>query len=409
MKLRIHRGAREIGGNCIELISEGKTVLLDLGMPLTQGNPVDAAMPDIAGLADGKDKNFLGVVLSHPHVDHYGLLSMAAKNTPVYLGKDSKRLLLAALPFTTFGLDLPNGLTYRDREAFEVGPFRITPYLVDHSAFDAYALLVEAGGRRLFYTGDFRGHGRKPGTFKRLLAEPAIKGVDVMLMEGTHLGREGRAEAQTESSLEDDIVQSISKTTGLILACFSGQNIDRVVTFWKAARRAGRTFVADAYLAHILGSLNRPTLPKPPVFLPRRMKAKLVREDNAEIVLPFRRRRLYPEQIADRASKLVMMFRSSMIGEFEALGCLKGGKLIYSQWPGYLERDRVNVRGWCAQQELGFEIHHTSGHADVKTLVELARGVAAKRVIPIHTDSPERMRELIPGATPVHDGEWIDV
>jgi ribonuclease J len=409
MRFRIHRGAKEIGGNCIELSSAGKTLLLDLGMPLTLGNPLDASLPVIAGLADGNNENLLGVVLSHAHADHYGLVGKAAKNTRVYLGQDSQNLLMAALPFTTFGLNLSNAVTYRDRQAFEVGPFRITPFLVDHSAFDAYSLLVEAGGCRLFYTGDFRSHGRKPGAFKRLLSEPSIKGVDVMLMEGTHLGRQGQADAQTEASLEDDMAESISNTKGLVLACFSGQNIDRVVTFWKAARRAGRTFVADVYLAHILESLNRPTLPKPPVFLPKMMKAKLVRENNTEVVLPFRRRRVYPEQIADQANKLVMMFRSSMMQEFEGLGGLKGGKLIYSQWPGYLDRDRVDIRAWCAQQALGFEILHTSGHADIKTLVELARSVAAKRVIPIHTDSPERLGELIPDATPVHDGEWIEV
>jgi len=409
MKFRIHRGAKEIGGNCIELNSGGKTLLLDLGMPLTLGNPLDAELPVIAGLADGKNVNFLGVVLSHPHADHYGLLGKAAKNTRVYLGWDSQSLLRAALPFTTFGMDLTNGVTYQDRQTFEVGPFRITPFLVDHSAFDAYSLLVEAGGRRLFYTGDFRSHGRKPESFRRLLVEPVIKGVDVMLIEGTHLGRNGQADAQTEASLEDDMAQSISNTKGLVLACFSGQNIDRVVTFWKASRRAGRTFVADAYLAHILESLNRPTLPRPPVFLPKLMKSKLIRENNTEVVLPFRRRRVYPEQIADKANKLVMMFRSSMMQEFESLGCLTGGKLIYSQWPGYLDRDRVNTRAWCAQHGLDFEILHTSGHADVKTLVELAHSVAAKRVIPIHTDSPERLGELITGATPVHDGEWIEV
>jgi ribonuclease J len=409
MKFRIHRGAKEIGGNCIELCSEGKTLLLDLGMPLTLGNQMDAALPAISGLAEGSDEDFLGVVLSHPHADHYGLLSKAAKNTHVYLGQNSQTLLRAALPFTTFGMDLSNGLTYRDRQAFEVGPFRITPFLVDHSAFDAYALLVEASGSRLFYTGDFRSHGRKIGTYKRLLAEPAIKGVDVMLMEGTHLGRHGQADAQTEASLEDDVAESIANTKGLVLACFSGQNMARVVTFWTAARRAGRTIVADVYLAHILESLNRPTFPKPPVFLPKMMKAKLIRDGNTAVVLPFRRRRVYPEQIADKRNKLVMMFRSSMTQEFEGLGCLKDGKLIYSQWPGYLDRDRMNIRAWCAQQELDFEILHTSGHADVKTLVELARSVAAKRVIPIHTDSPERLTELIPDATPVHDGEWIEV
>ena len=182
MKLRIHRGAREIGGNCIELNADGKTLLLDLGMPLSVSNADDVPLPDVVGLADGKDGNFLGVVLSHPHADHYGLLNKAAQNTRVYLGEDAQRLLRAALPFTTFGLDLPNSSTYRDRETFEVGPFHVTPFLADHSAFDAYSLLIEADGRKLFYSGDFRGHGRKHAAFKQMLAEPSIKGVDVLLL-----------------------------------------------------------------------------------------------------------------------------------------------------------------------------------------------------------------------------------
>lgn len=409
MKLRIHRGAREIGGNCIELIAAGKTLLFDLGMPLSGSRIDDLPLPDVAGLADNKDENFLGVVLSHPHADHYGLLSKAAKNTHVYLGQDAQQLLKAALPFTTFGLDLRNTSTYSDRETFEVGPFRITPFLADHSAFDAYSLLVEAGGRRLFYTGDFRGHGRKSATFKRLLAEPSIRDVDVLLMEGTHLGRGSSAIAQTETSLEDDITQSISRTPGLVLACFSGQNIDRFVTFWKATRRAGRTFVVDAYLAHILEALNRPSLPRPPVFLPAKMKSKLIREGNTSVVIPFRRRRIYPEQVAGQANKLVMMFRSSMAREFEGLQCLGSGKLIYSQWPGYVDRDRLNLREWCASHNLDFEILHTSGHADTQTLVALAQAVSAKRVIPIHSDAPERLRDLVPRATPIADGEWISV
>lgn len=409
MKLRIHRGAHEIGGNCIELNADGKALLIDLGMPLSVPDIAEVPLPDVAGLADGKDENFLGVVLSHPHADHYGLLSKAAQSIHVYLGEDARLLLRAALPFTNFGLDLPNAITYRDRETFMVGPFRITPFLTDHSAFDAYSLLIEAEGRRLFYTGDFRGHGRKSWAFKRLLAEPTIKGVDVMLMEGTHLGRESDPVAQTEQSLEDDIAQSISKTSGLVLASFSGQNIDRFVTFWRATRRTGRTFVADAYLASVLHALNRQTLPKPLVFLPAKMKAKLIREGNASAVKPFRGRRFFPEQIAAQASTLVMLFRSSMMQEFEGLQCLENGKLIYSQWPGYIDRNRVNIKDWCASRHLEFEVLHTSGHADTQTLVQLARAVAAERVIPIHSYAPERLSDLIPNATPIDDGVLIDV
>jgi 5-methylcytosine-specific restriction enzyme subunit McrC len=32
-----------------------------------------------------------------------------------------------------------------------IGPFRVTPWRVDHSAYDAYSLLIEAGGRRLLF------------------------------------------------------------------------------------------------------------------------------------------------------------------------------------------------------------------------------------------------------------------
>lgn len=409
VNLRVHRGAKEIGGNCIELNAAGKTLLLDLGMPLSATTVNDVQLPDVSGLANDGDENFLGVLLSHPHADHYGILGKASKNTRVYLGEDAQKLLRAALPFTSFGLDLENAISCRDRESFDVGPFRITPFLTDHSAFDAYSLLIEAEGRKIFYTGDFRGHGRKQVLFKRLLAEPAVKGVDVMLMEGTHLGKESHANSQTEYSLEDDLTQSISNTTGLVLASFSAQNIDRVVTFWKASRRAGRTFVADAYLALILEALNRPSLPKPPVFLPVRMKMKLVRENKTAIVIPFRRRRIYPKQIPSRANKLVMIFRPSMMDEFEGLQCLAGGKLIYSQWPGYIEKDSVNIKDWCSERNVSFQIQHTSGHADVKTLISLAQSVSAKRVIPIHSFAPERLCELVANVTQIDDGEWIGI
>jgi hypothetical protein len=51
----------------------------------------------------------------------------------------------------------------RHRESFALGPFTITPFLNDHSAFDTYSLLIEADGRRLFYSADLQAHGRRAG------------------------------------------------------------------------------------------------------------------------------------------------------------------------------------------------------------------------------------------------------
>lgn len=98
-------------------------------------------------------------------------------------------MLDAAAPFAP-NSTLPQAITpYEDRKPFTVGPFTITPYLMDYSAYDAYALLAEAEGRRLFHSGDFRGHGRKAKAFERFIANPPAN-IDVMLMEGTTIGRD---------------------------------------------------------------------------------------------------------------------------------------------------------------------------------------------------------------------------
>ena len=41
MKVRIYRGTKEIGGTCIELTSDsGKILWIDLGLPLSNANPI---------------------------------------------------------------------------------------------------------------------------------------------------------------------------------------------------------------------------------------------------------------------------------------------------------------------------------------------------------------------------------
>ena len=240
MRACIHRGAEEIGGNCVELEQDGARILLDLGLPLDAAKGTNVALPEIPGLANRDDPSLLGIVLSHPHADHYGLIPEADCSIPIWLGKDAEALLQAATLFSPSGAVFQNARTYRHRKAFEIGPFHITPFLVDHSAFDSHAFLVEAGGRRLFYSGDLRAHGRKGWSFSELVARPPAA-VDALLLEGTTISRSSRGQARSERDLEAEIVADLGNTRGIALAWFSGQNIDRFVTFFQAALRTGRT------------------------------------------------------------------------------------------------------------------------------------------------------------------------
>ena len=43
MKVRIHRGTKQIGGTCVELVASNQRLLLDFGLPL-DGDPADESL-----------------------------------------------------------------------------------------------------------------------------------------------------------------------------------------------------------------------------------------------------------------------------------------------------------------------------------------------------------------------------
>src|ERR1700692_4093638 len=227
MRLKIHRGSHEIGGNCIELEAHGQSILLDLGLPLDAEKIDPLLLPWIPGLTDGSNPNLLGIVLSHIHGDHNGLTGLVHPNLPVFLGCQAKSLLLASWFFVRQLPVAPNLRTYANRKSFALGPFKITPFLTDHSAFDAYSLVVEADSKRVFYSGDLRAHGRKAHLVEKLLAQPPA-GIDCLVLEGTTFSRRGDAgrSPETERQLEDRILRRIKQTQGLVLVAFSPLNID---------------------------------------------------------------------------------------------------------------------------------------------------------------------------------------
>src|SRR5271157_3943339 len=162
MNIIIHRGTHEIGGSCVEIRSDQARILLDIGLPLTAVGSNDYGineldkltgeqlvekgwLPDIEGIYtwDRRNPAINAVILSHPHLDHYGYIRYLKDQIPIYIGDDAKNLIQTASVFTSFSKDaFKNTLCVRHRKSFTIGDFYVTPYLMDHSAFDAYAFLV---------------------------------------------------------------------------------------------------------------------------------------------------------------------------------------------------------------------------------------------------------------------------
>ena len=262
MRACIHRGSKQIGGSCVEVESMGQRLLIDFGLPLDAEENNSQYVPTITGL-DGRAPSLLGVLVSHPHLDHFGLLAHISEKLPVGIGAAARRILESALPFMPGNWPKPaQGWDYQSGKRIDIGPFSITPFLVDHSAYDAYALMIESGGKSIFYSGDFRSHGRKATLFERLTANPP-KNIDVLLLEGSSLGRISEYQLfPTEKEIETKLVHVFSSTEGLALIHTSAQNIDRVVSIFRASKQTGRKLIIDLYTAAILEATGNANIPQ---------------------------------------------------------------------------------------------------------------------------------------------------
>jgi ribonuclease J len=286
---------------------------------------------------------------------------------------------------------------------------------VDHSAYDAYAILIEADGARLFYTGDLRAHGRKGNLFEKLLRVPP-KHIDVLLMEGTTIGRiDAISRFPTEAELEDRFVGLFKQTPGMPLVWRSGQNIDRIVTIFRACKKAGRQFIIDMYTAHVLRATGNEHLPQAgwrevKVFLPKSQKWQIMQKKEFQLADSYKASRIYPEQLPTEALRSVMLFRPSMMRDIEEAACLSGSRLICSLWTGYLKIEKLKpLLDWLWQQGIPLDECHTSGHAAVRDLVRLRKTFPNAVLVPIHTDQPGRFGEVFGNVQRHDDGEWWGV
>lgn len=414
MRIRIHRGTKEIGGTCVELAADGGRILLDLGLPLDGDADEISVHPSIEGLAG--DSDLLALVLSHGHVDHWGLAHLAGPDLPVALGAATHRILQAAVPFVPRPYVPARPIEFTSGTPLQFGPFLVTPHLVDHSAYDAYALEVEADGQRLFYSGDIRAHGRKAALFERLVAHPP-RSIDVMLMEGSSFGRLSPDHVfPTETDVEQRLVDLFQATDGLTLVAASAQNIDRMVSLYRACKRSGRTLIIDLYAAEILratenaANIPQSDWPQVAVYVPQYQRIQIKRSGRFDLLDPHKTNRVFVERLEDLAPRAAMLFRPAMLRDLDRADCLSGARAIWSQWDGYLKQERgLALLAELQARSIPLDHAHTSGHASIPDLKRLAAAIQPKTLVPIHTYEPEQFPAHFQAVSLKNDGEWWDV
>ncbi len=422
VKICVHQAADKIGGNCIEIVSKGgERLILDAGRSLDIDNKAKTPMPDTLDTTT----KVAGVLISHPHTDHFGMLESIPLDWNVYCGKVSHILIDFNTHFD--GKKLNNPFITFKKGANNIGSFRVTPYLIDHSAVDSYAFLIEIDDKKIFYSGDIRAHGRKSILTEYIIKNPP-KNIDVLILEGTNL-TDTKSNAKptiSEIELENQFVEAFKNADdNKIFVTFSAQNIDRIVTLYKATYKAQRKLVLDLYSMYTLKILSD-DIKVPNIewennhlmtVITSNMKyllSKKIGEENCKEFIEYlisNNRACSVEKISKFTCKNVILIRDSLVEAFSKNDYIvpnENDLWIYSMWGGYLKDNSTEkVRAYL--KDCKREYIHTSGHASQEKLIEIANAINAKTIIPVHSENWANNSNNFNNINIVQNGEWCEI
>ena len=445
--LTIHRGTHQIGGGCTEISAGGHRILIDFG----------ANLPGTDGDAQTKDREMVqkvfgshqdgAVLFTHYHGDHYGLFKKVPPGVPMYIGPLAKNILRILVPYIDRDAPEKGSAIVEQMRTYEPGKWmtpvpgiRVLPLYVDHSALDAYMFCIQAAGKTILFTGDFRNHGiaGQVERMERMVQKYVPKPVDLLVTEGTILSRTGEV-GDTLVRSEEDLGQRaemLFQTHKYNFVLVSSTNLDSIMEFYHNTPK-GMHFVCDLYQARILltamrdmqeergfkeyrASKTHPTIRvlgkgdgrwaelreiresmKYPVYCKAITKEELERD--GFVVLA--RKNTHPDTYVSPFDKL----------REEFLDKDGQGQIIYSMWKGYLEEEHADKDLLRFIGGHPYETLHTSGHAYVETIANLIKTVDPKWILPMHTERADEFAS-IPAFTRwkdrvkvLHDGQTLDL
>lgn len=374
MNITVHRGTHQIGGSAIEISTASTRIMLDFGNELSLDEKYTPINLDIDGVTKGTP-DCDGIVISHYHMDHSGQLTSALSEIPLYVGELSKEIALIGAEYQDRGLYLRllGANTFRGGEAFTIGDIRIRPLVIDHSAADSYMFVIEAEGKRVLYTGDFRMHGLRHHVLDKLV-NTYIGEVDVLITEGTSLSRDAD-DCISEATVLDDISSYIQDGKYVFVMC-SSTNIDRIMGIWHNMP-TDKVLICDAYQKRILDTVIDNVY----------YNSSLYRRPDSPLVLDIG---AYPKYYMDNGFVSLVRGTENYISQIKKFP-KDDVRIIYSMWTGYIEE---NLALKDLLDTYPSYICHASGHVCKADLVKFIDMVNPDVIIPVHTDSPENLEKI---------------
>ena len=395
MNITIHRGINQIGGCITEIATANTKVIIDLGSNLPGCQGEEFTRQDVERITAGAD----AIYYTHFHGDHVGLSGYVQDNVGQYIGKGAQEVNVCkysvmAKHDSKYEHDLKvaqNMKTYEEARTYNVGDkdeIYITPFFVDHSAFDSYMFLIEADKKRILHTGDFRGHGYLSKGLEKILNLKA-RNIDVLITEGTMLSRLNENVVH-ENTIKTEAIKLLKKDNHphFLFALCSSTDTDRLASFHAACKETGAKFLCDSYQKSVLDIFTKYAAPHSNLFDFNDEATKVLGKDCS-----------FDSDL--RPNGFIMPVRAGSQLDFvrKILYYFPDAELVYSMWKGYIEgteeQKNQNIIDFVNLFHGQYHYLHTSGHADVNTLEKVCKITNPSiGVIPIHKEKDTRFDDL---------------
>lgn len=472
--ITFYGGINEIGGNKFLVEDRGTRIFLDFGMQMGKVNSYYSEflqprtlngmgdlfefglLPKIKGIYrrdysrhmnfDGdhmQDTSIHGVLLTHAHIDHGAYVHYLRPEIPIFC-TEATRLILKALQDTGNGDEYltykENFKIYKNREGemsraaketnretiernittvqpykkFSIDSIEVEPVPVDHSIPGVCGFVLHTSKGSIGYTADLRFHGRRKHETEKFVERCAASDLDHMLCEGT---RVNEPTSTTEFEVETDIKEVASSAKKLVVVSYPTRDLDRLLSFYHAAKQVGRYLVVDLKQAYLLklfedsqsmqGTYPRLDDEHIKIYIPRKSWGLLDKDVNywteKQMLADYDRwerefvgmpNAVDYRDISARQQDYMFYCSDFRLQELIDVRPSEGSSYIRSATEPFDDEmilDHARVKRWLVQfgllgKDEGWNVTHVSGHGSKDQIKRVVQETGAKNLVPIHTE-----------------------